>query len=209
MQISVNINDNGVSAALAGLAGRLADRTGLHQRMGNAVEASVIAHLLGLPGERFYGQAAESTQVEASDGEAVVSIRKRGMALRYYGGVVRPSGKTSEVTGKPIRSLSVPVVKGLPPIAEYGSPLAFIPRRGGGATVGYLVEGERYTVARGKRKGQQAVRPVGNGSLMYVLRRQTTHEPDAKVLPTMEALTTAARMAAEAYLGKGLMEDMT
>lgn len=57
----------------------------------------------------FYQRASESVLGESDDGSATITIPHVGMSLRYYGGVVKPSGKVSLATGKPIRKLAIPV----------------------------------------------------------------------------------------------------
>lgn len=57
----------------------------------------------------FWPEAAQSVTPPRLDGKmAVVLITKKGVRLHWKGGTVRPSGKTSRVTGRPIKSLLVP-----------------------------------------------------------------------------------------------------
>lgn len=62
-------------------------------------------------GSRYYWhKAAASTQVaEQVEGcTAYVVVRHKGVRLHWKGGTVRPTGKPSEVTGKPTKSLLIP-----------------------------------------------------------------------------------------------------
>lgn len=57
----------------------------------------------------FWPEASQSVTPPRLDGNmAVVLITKKGVRLHWMGGTVRPSGKTSRVTGRPIKSLLVP-----------------------------------------------------------------------------------------------------
>lgn len=57
----------------------------------------------------------------------------------------------------------------------YPGTLAFIPLHRG-QTKRVLVEGEEYTISRGKNKGQKGKRPKKGGALLYVLRGAVTQE---------------------------------
>lgn len=58
----------------------------------------------------FWHGAASSTQVaEQTEGStAYVVVRQKGVRLHWKGGTVRPTGKPSEVTGKPTKALLIP-----------------------------------------------------------------------------------------------------
>lgn len=59
---------------------------------------------------RWWGQAARRTTVkeEAAQGQHCVVVAHRGVRLHLKGGTVRPTGKPSEVTGKPTKALLIP-----------------------------------------------------------------------------------------------------
>lgn len=64
-----------------------------------------------LTGSKHYWHgAASSTQVaEQTEGcTAYVVVRQKGVRLHWKGGTVRPTGKPSEVTGKPTKALLIP-----------------------------------------------------------------------------------------------------
>ena len=61
----------------------------------------------------YYLQAADSVTSDADGGEAFVRIPHTGIAQRYYGGVISPSGRISPVTGKPVTRLAIGI-KGTP-----------------------------------------------------------------------------------------------
>jgi hypothetical protein len=205
---------NETSPALAALRKGLADHKGNHEAMGFGVAAAVQAHLhanyvgrpnaLGGKSTGFWKSAAESVAAEHTESDATVSIRHRGVALRYYGGIVKPTTR---------KALSVPVHKSAHGLnaSEYPEKLAFIPasrafgpvRKGGvqdAHFVGFLVRGESRTVTRGKNKGKTRVLPVKNAETIYILRKQTTHKPDPNILPSDGALIAAAKTALLDYL---------
>ena len=156
--LEIKLDDVAVRERINKLRADLADRKKLHHEMGLAVETEVAEYLRGLPGREFYKKAAESVQLASSADAAIVSITQRGIALRRYGGTVRPTGRTSDVTGKPIKNLALPV-GGAPSPGEFRGKLAFIAKKNGGDTTGYLVDGEEYTITRGKNKGKKGTRP--------------------------------------------------
>jgi hypothetical protein len=188
---------------LAGYQAALKDKTGLHKSMAQGVEAAVSDHLLGLnsrsPNTSFYGRAARSTQVTADDGQGLVSITHRGLALRYYGGRVLPVN----VKNLAIPSDDVPLAgnEGRLRPKEMGV-LAFIPKRGMdvSATTGYLVEGEEKTITRGKNKGGKRIVPKAGGKLLYTLRAWTDHNADESVIPSTAVLLASAKDAGEYYI---------
>lgn len=212
--ITVDFSDS-ASPALASLRAGLLDTAELHQAIGFGVGAATKEHLntagyvgrvnaLGGKSTGYWKTVSESITSEASADSATVTISHRGVALRYYGGEVKP------VTRK---ALSVPLHKSAHGLnaSEYPGLLAFIPattqfgpfRKGGGQdTVGYLVRGVSKTITRGKNKGKSRVVPLprSDGEMIYVLRRRTYHTPDPNILPTEDALRAAAKDAGEAHL---------
>lgn len=214
LALTVEFRDS-ASAAFAGLREGLGDGQALHAAMGFAVGESVRGHLksagylgrrnrLGGKSTGFWKAAAESIGSEATEDGATVAIRHRGVALRYFGGIVTPKTR---------KALSVPVHKSAHGLnaSEYPGLLAFIPaarafgpfRSGQGQdTIGYLVRGVERTITRGPNKGKTRVVPIARpaGELIYVLRSRTYHEPDKGILPTDEAMVAAAAEAGADYL---------
>ena len=90
------------------------DEGALRKSGANRVAGSVRQHLLELKAatgsRKWWGKAARSVQVvpEEEEGRAVVAINHRGVHLHWKGGDVRPTGRPSEVTGKPTKSLLIP-----------------------------------------------------------------------------------------------------
>ncbi len=74
---------------------------------GNLMQV-VRRHLRGNGGRSFWEEAASSLRTASSDEKATLEITKRGVHLSYAGGVVKPTGNISEMTGKPTKSLLIP-----------------------------------------------------------------------------------------------------
>lgn len=92
------------------------DKETFDKLAGEAGAEETREHLRGLheakhnPAKRFsfYGEAAESVSWITAGSGAVIDIEKTGFGLRFYGGVTKPTGRISEATGRPIRSLAIP-----------------------------------------------------------------------------------------------------
>lgn len=151
-------------------------------------------HLYGLASSRhrkgqglnFYARAADAVVAEPVSGGAEVTIPHVGLALRYFGGTVRASGRISQVTGRPIRMLAIPKkgseAEGKTP-GEFGDLFVVASRRSGKAVL-----------AGRKANGMVAV--------LFFLTPKTTHKPDKSVLPTDAAYLDACKDALT-----GLLEE--
>jgi hypothetical protein len=99
--------------------------------------------------------------------------------MKLEGGVVRPSGRTSSVTGKPIKYLTIPVIAEAH--GKSASDFPFLKARGkfaeGGGGVLYA-----------PREGSSF------GTVFFVLVKSVTIKPDPNILPPAEAVL--AEMAA-------------
>lgn len=203
IQLQVNIEAEAVQRGIADVMACLQDRTELHENMAQAVESEVTAHLLVLnsrsPHSSFYGRAARSTQVEADENGALVSVTHIGLPLRYYGGHVVPV--TPGVKNLSLPTDNVPMQGERRQGPREAGILAFIPARSGNAgTTGYFVEGVEQLITNGKNKGKQRIVRKEGGKMMFVLRKWTDHTADESVLPTIAKMQEAAREAGLAVL---------
>lgn len=134
----------------------------------------------------FYQAAANSViQQVVSDG-AEISIPHIGFALRYHGGTVRPSGRISLITGRPIRRLAIPLS---------GSPAE-------GKTPGDF---DNVFVVKGKKKGTAFLAgKKGRGliRLLFALVEKTEHKADHSILPTEAEYQTAAEKAIQTLINE-------
>ncbi len=135
----------------------------------------------------FYGKAATAVGHESADGGAVVYTQHTGVNYQRYGGVLKPSGRISAATGKPIRNLiraASPAAHGRLP-SEFGN-LTFAFSLDGGRWRPSLVQSETETKAVGKvrkdgTRRQKVVRKLGE--IMYWLMKQAKKDPDDDVFP--------------------------
>lgn len=146
----------------------------------NVVYAHLVArdgtarHQPGMPRSGYWGSAATSTTFELNEHGGVVSIPKEGVALRYYGGVVRP-GPGKKALAFPVN----PAVAGMR-AAEYDpmhTKLDFVPGRKGKAPT---------------------LRDADSGEVYYVLLASKKFGADKTVLPPESVMLAAAVSAMEA-----------
>ena len=157
----------------------------LHRTIAFEMEHEMRKHLrvhyatkgnkLGAPSTGFWKRAIESTEVSASGVVGTLSIRERGVALRYYGGTV---------TAKRKKVLTIPIA------AEAH-----------GKRAGEIAGLFRVRDVLGRRIGKgETARFVP----MFLLRKSTKHVADKAILPPEADMVKAAVSAAESYLGRVL-----
>lgn len=203
---SVEITITGSTATVSRLRA-LHKRLGpeLLEAMGRGMANGLRAHFLErnktpnrLGGQRsnFWQGVASGTQSPVVSGKNTVAVvvSHPHILQKLRGGLIRPREK---------QAISIPLTA-----KAYGkSPtvfplLAFLPsgKTGPGEAIGYLVEGERKKVTRGKNKGKETIRVKPGGSLLYMLSRGVYQQPDPQTLPTEDTLAAAAASAGEDYL---------
>lgn len=174
------------ASELTGLAYReLLDVQRNAEKAAGGVRELVKRHFDAKGGERFWGEAAESVEVAGSSQGAVVGVYKRGVALRYFGGVVRPvRGKALAIPTEENTSSQWP--------REYGNRLKLIAPRGRLPML-YLPGKTHKLTKEGKvRKGASL---EAGGKIMFTLVPQTKHRADPSTLPSMEEMREAALKA--------------
>lgn len=183
--LSVNTDSREVQAVLrrlrrdlqGGAAARVVAEAGADVTRGHLFGLAAARHRRGQP-QNFYARAADSVVARALADGAEITVPHTGLALRYYGGTVRPSGRVSLVTGRPIRRLAVPIpgkgAEGKTP-AEFDG-LFMIRSKGGNALLA----------------GRKANGMVG---LLFMLLPKTEHRPDKGVLPGDDEYRSAAAEA--------------
>ncbi|MBR2126973.1 MAG: hypothetical protein IJ943_09605 [Akkermansia sp.] len=180
------------------------DEGALRKSGANRVAGSVRQHLLELKAatgsRKWWGKAARSVQVapEEEDGRAVVAINHRGVHLHWKGGDVRPTGRPSEVTGKPTKSLLIPFPDS--PLRQRGISLAELGVPKESIHVIKSKKGCPILVAGIEKKTRTNL--IWLGKLVACAH----FEPRPEVLPSEEALhaeaVEGARQALRAILGK-------
>jgi len=177
-----------------------------------AVARLLRAHFVALANERhgkafpgsqppsnFYADAARATFDESSEDGATVSVAHRGIRQRLLGGTIRPSGRTSPVTGRPITHLSIPAraeAYGRVP-GEFDNLQPVFGRRG---IVG-LAETSATQISYKKSRGKTSVArgaSVGGG-IMFWLVDSITQAADPSVMPTADQISATIESAVTAY----------
>lgn len=137
---------------------------------------SARRHRPGNPHD-FFLSAADSVLAESSPGQAAVTVTKTGFRQRLLGGEIRPGGRPSLATGKPVRRLAVPIPG---TDAEFRLPAEF----------------EHLFVLAGKRRAVLAREgPGGKPEPLFLLLPKVRQDPDPSVLPPLSDY--AARAARE------------
>lgn len=145
----------------------------------------------------YWAGAAEGTEYVPDGDLALITVRHLGVRLHLKGGKVYPSGKTSKVTGRPIRSLLVPgsdspLRKRRVTLEEAGFPADEVRVLVSETGHPYLAHVKPY---KRKVNGKTAkVTPLG------MLLKSVKHDPDPTVLPDAEEIGTVVKEAAVSTL---------
>lgn len=138
----------------------------------------------------FYAKAARSAHYVAYIGEVLVGLNHTGIAQRYHGGRIYPSGRISSITGKPITNLAIPNPKvpeahGTKPDDYDNLELIY----NGRANFRALVERQSDEVRfRRNKKGEMRAVKIRDrkqlgGRIMFWLASYVTQQADPTVLP--------------------------
>jgi hypothetical protein len=185
MMLTITLDNQEARQAIADAVGK-AKPSRVAKIVAKSSETFVAAHLFNLSNTRhkaghmfnFYAAAADAVSSETYEGDALVRIQHEGLALRYFGGIVKPSGRPSLVTGRPIRMLSLPAS----PEAEQHTP--------GDFSGLFLIKSRK--LGKAYLAGKKSNGMIG---ILFRLVPQTVHKADATVLPSAGALTENAVMA--------------
>lgn len=162
-----------------------ADKQTIRDAAANRIRDLLQRHFSSKGGRRFWQEAADSVQTELTKDGTNINIYKRGVALRLFGGVVKPTGRKSEMTGKAIKNIFIP------------GPRTQM-RQDGGELIDEVHDPEQVFVLKNKA-GRVFLAENRGGEKPYFLGRlvkQTVHKPDESVLPKGDEMVASARMAA-------------
>jgi len=169
------------------------------------------ANKMGGARTHFYAAAAASAHYRPTGDGVDLVISQLGLALRLMGsaglpgGAVQPSGRTSTMTGKPIRHLALPArseAYGKRP-SDFGRD-ALVPlyRRRGGTVraIALALKTGEHVATRGRHKGQ----PVADsdGVPLYWLVARSVHAADPSVLPSPNDLGVAIVARLQRHLAR-------
>jgi hypothetical protein len=178
-----------VDANTRRLLGLLGDPAALNATLETEAATTVREHIernyvprtnkLGGESTGYWKNVAESTEATSGPDGVTVRIRQIGLRIKYHGGVIVPSGRISEVHGKPIRMLSIPVHA-----AAHGRTIMDL---GGHKAL--------YRKGLGIFKFTTPGRPMAGDPLYYILRRSVTIRPDPGILPPDGAILNGCMRA--------------
>lgn len=81
---------------------------GVKRSAATELAAAINEHFDGLPGQYFWKDAGKNTSVRVQGEEVAVVIDQPGVHIQWQGGEQVPSGRPSDVTGRPVKSLLIP-----------------------------------------------------------------------------------------------------
>lgn len=214
MAVTVHIDQTAIDRAFADMAPSASQHKAAIRKAGVALSL-LIQQTLRQQGNDYYDAAADATSMEETAEGVSVSIAWRGIGLHwigtqgYLGGPLRPTGRISEITGKPIQNLAIPTRNaprghgGTRSIYSAGfrkDDLQFIPSKNGGRNGN--VTGVLILKTAQSSTGKKAARKLFNkgaktGDVLYILCREVTIGPTPGILPTMDQM---AQRVAETYL---------
>lgn len=191
IDISVNLDERGLRGFVRSLQWALQGPEA-SEVVGEACADLTRDHLRGLSARRhrsglphsFYARAADAVVSEPVRNGAAVTISHEGLALRYYGGTVRPSGRVSLVTGRPITRLA-------------------IPKKGSGAEGKTPGDYKDLFVIASRRSGKAVLagrKPGGKVGILFALVKSTRHTADKGVMPADADYERAASDALDELL---------
>lgn len=185
MNITLTLSD-GATAHLQQLAKRQEDlRAQATRTLGNCVKEHLIRlnaqrpNALGGNRTNYYARAARATAINPQAG--TVTIASRGFRYQLKGGTLRPSGRLSLLTGRPITRLAIPIhakAHGKNP-SDFG-PLFLLQSK---------AENRAY-LARTTGRGKAA-----KLELLFDLKASVTHKPDPTLLPDARTISQAIHTA--------------
>lgn len=216
MAVTVHIDQTAIDRAFADMAPSATQHKAAIRKAGVALSL-LIQQTLRQQGKDYYDAAADATSMEETAEGVSVSIAWRGIGLHwigtqgYLGGPLRPTGRISEITGKPIQNLAIPTRNaprghgGTRSIYSAGfrkDDLQFIPSKNGGRNGN--VTGVLILKTAQSSTGKKAARKLFNkgaktGDVLYILCREVTIGPTPGILPTMDQM---AQRVAETYLAQ-------
>lgn len=196
LTLDVNMADAKVREALAKAADALSP--GSCARAAAEAGADVVRdHLLGLSRSRhragqrinFYLQAADSVIRETSGADALIRIPHAGISQRFHGGVIKPSGAPSRVTGRPVTRLAIGLT-GTPGAGHVPADFA-----------GLFLATKKGAGRGDKSQNAFLARRQGGGiQRLFVLVPEVSQRPDPSVLPgDAEILDAAAEGILDLY----------
>lgn len=137
----------------------------------------------------YWGNAASTTTVTPnSPTQYTITIPHKGVRLHWKGGTVRPTGKPSEVTGKPTKTLLIPFENS--PLRKRDITLAEA-----------RIPNENIHILKSKTGApilvaSKNLKRKTNLIFLGTLVKKATHHPRPDIIPSQNELATAAQQGA-------------
>lgn len=203
LSIAVDLRGNAPEAVRA--LGQGLQPARLQPVAGRAARNVIRTHLLGVnrtrpnalggPRTNFYASAARGTQFRVQGDTVIVSINQVGIALRYFGGTVRPRLR------KYLTIPAIPEAHGKRASEFNGLSFAFERHPRFGVMMPALVQGAASLL--GFRRGPRGTRARFIGErrrrVVFWLVKSATFKADPTVLPHDEQIAAAAASAINDY----------
>lgn len=164
------------------------------------------ANALGGRRTNFYGKAATATFSQPTADGAEVHTAATGILYQRFGGVLKPSGRISSVTGKAIVHLAIPAraeAHGRLP-SDFNNLLPMIRWRDGKRTVVGLEEAQSQDISFGsmRKDGSRKLKRGAQrgGGVMFWLVKSAQKGPDEDVLPPPDLVGDAVTLALADYV---------
>ena len=203
LAMSISLRDTASPILQSLLANIRANQAhGLKAAAGAAASGVIQGHLRTLDADRpnvlggkrthYYNGAARGTDYDVSDDGVLVTVHHTGIALHYYGGVVRP------INVKALTIPAAPEAHGRR-AAEFTNLELVWPK---GSNRGWLYMPEyRETKIRKTKKGPKVVQgPLKGGKIYFWLVAKATIKADPTILPDSALITDAVTLAMLAHI---------
>lgn len=190
--LSIDITDRDVRQALDRIEQGV-DELKLHSVVGRSARNLVKQHLLdynrshpnqmGAPRSNYWAAAARSVSFSSEPGAVLLSIAHPGVALRYFGGVVKP------VNSKLLTIPAIPEAYGRR--AKEFDNLELIGSRKHGFLALVERQSDNISFGRKRKDGSRKLKqgPKRGGRIFFWLVPETHHKPDPSVLPPDDVMT--------------------
>ena len=178
---------------------------GTKHAAGRGVRRLLMDHLGSLDASRpnqlggrrthFYADAARNTSYEVTNDGALVHIHQQGIALHYYGGVIKPTG------GRKFLTIPVDPAAYGRRAGEFNNLEIAWGRTGGGKPrpIGLVTKNDYDHKTRGKGK-KSALKEVIPGKWMYALVLSATIPEDKSVIPSDDLMQAVVLSSLTRYI---------
>lgn len=226
MAVTVHIDQKAIDKAFANMMPDKSTHRTAIRKAGVAVSL-MIQHTLRQQGKDYYDAAADATTMQEEADGVSISIAWPGIGMHwlgtqgYLGRPLTATGRTSEITGKPIKNLAIPTENaprghgGTRSIYSAGfrmEDLQFVPSRNGGRNgnvTGVLVLKTAQSTTGQKASKKLFKNGVKTGDVLYILCREVTIPPTPGILPTLDEMANGAAEAYLTQLGKKHQETVS